>query len=257
MPFTAHASIDELLLELRAHLRRMLGEKLIGLYLYGSLVTGDFDPAISDIDLLAAISADLTPAEFNQLQGMHHEFARAHPHWDNRIEVAYLSQMGLQTFHTQDSPIAVISPGEPFNLKRAGREWLMNWWMVREMGVTVDGPPPETIIAPITTDEFVECIRSHALNWGEWMKDARSLGAQAYVILTLSRALYTMQHRTQVSKKRAAQWVQQRYPQWTELTERALRWRVAGENALEEPMEMFVETEKFVYFVMAEVDEAQ
>ena len=50
---TAYADINELLEILLTSMQKILGEKLVGLYLYGSLVIGDFDPAISDIDLFA------------------------------------------------------------------------------------------------------------------------------------------------------------------------------------------------------------
>lgn len=256
-PYTDYPHINALLLELLGHTRAILGEKLIGLYLYGSLVTGDFDEAISDIDLLAALSGDLTPDEFQQLQTMHRKFAAAHPDWDDRIEVAYLSKAGLQTFRTETTPIAVISPGEPFNQKTADRAWLMNWWMVREMGVTIHGPPPTAIISPIATAEFIECVREHTRHWGEWVHEARSLPAQAYVILTLCRALYATQHEAQVSKLRAALWAQGRYPRWAALVQSALRWRTAGNDAPVSSEETFAETEKFVYFAMREVGVAQ
>ena len=39
-----------------------VGPTLVGLYLYGSLVSGGFDPRVSDIDLIAVLSQD--PSEF-------------------------------------------------------------------------------------------------------------------------------------------------------------------------------------------------
>ena len=48
-------------------IRGVLGERLVGLYLYGSLVTGDFDYDISDLDLLAATTSDLNEQEFLEL----------------------------------------------------------------------------------------------------------------------------------------------------------------------------------------------
>src|SRR4051812_45976805 len=56
---TSHPNINTLLTELVSEMEKVLGEKLVGLYLYGSLVTGDFDDDISDIDLLAVTSAHI------------------------------------------------------------------------------------------------------------------------------------------------------------------------------------------------------
>jgi predicted nucleotidyltransferase len=65
---TAYAGINELLEELLTNTQNILGEKLVGVYLYGSLVIGDFDPTISDIDLVAALTSDLDDEEFAALQ---------------------------------------------------------------------------------------------------------------------------------------------------------------------------------------------
>jgi predicted nucleotidyltransferase len=75
----------------------ILGKKLVGCYLFGSLVTRDFDHRCSDIDLLAALSSDLDENELASLQKMHLDFARKHEEWDDRIEVAYFSVAGLKT----------------------------------------------------------------------------------------------------------------------------------------------------------------
>ena len=45
-----------------SRIQEILGEKLAGLYLFGSLALGDFDRGISDLDLLAATAADLESA---------------------------------------------------------------------------------------------------------------------------------------------------------------------------------------------------
>src|SRR5215204_1394287 len=124
-------------------MQAILGTKLVGLYLYGSLVTGDYDAEISDVDLLAAVSSDLNETEFDALKQMHNAIVANDKQWDNRIEVAYLSLHGLRTFKSERSPITVISPGEPINTKDAGSDWLMNWYMVQEKGVMLSGVSPE------------------------------------------------------------------------------------------------------------------
>jgi len=65
---TAYADINELLERILSRMQGILGKKLIGLYIFGSLVTGDFDHESSDIDLVAAISADLNEREFESIK---------------------------------------------------------------------------------------------------------------------------------------------------------------------------------------------
>ena len=57
MHITPYPDIDALLSRLLDQMQRILDKKLAGLYLYGSLVTGDFDRESSDIDLLAVTAS--------------------------------------------------------------------------------------------------------------------------------------------------------------------------------------------------------
>ena len=67
MQITPYPDIDKLLSSLLSHMQRVLGPNLAGLYIYGSLVTGDFDLEISDVDLLAVTPSDIDDEEFEQL----------------------------------------------------------------------------------------------------------------------------------------------------------------------------------------------
>ncbi len=65
---TPYADINELLERILSRMQGILGKKLIGFYIFGSLVTGDFDYESSDIDLVAAISADLNERELESIK---------------------------------------------------------------------------------------------------------------------------------------------------------------------------------------------
>jgi len=84
---TSHADLNHLLDTLLSRIHLILGDNLTGLYLYGSLVTGDFDHDISDIDLLAITSSDLTPDELDRLHRMHDQIAAEYKQWDNRYHL--------------------------------------------------------------------------------------------------------------------------------------------------------------------------
>ncbi|MDT8307771.1 MAG: DUF4111 domain-containing protein [Anaerolineae bacterium] len=235
-------------------MERILDKNLIGLYLYGSLVSGDFDPDISDIDLLAVTSCDIGGKEFEQLRQMQNDLVADNPRWKNRIEIQYLSAGGLHTFKTRSSQIAVISPGEPFNLKEAGIDWLINWYLVREQGLVLFGPNPQTIIPSISKEEFLQASREHTHYWVQWAERPRDRKGQSYAILTLCRALYTVYRGEQASKRQAAFWAQKRFPQWASLIQNALAWRkltVEGDLAGETP---FSETVQFIRFAVDRIE---
>jgi len=227
---TAYPAIDPLLDELRSQICQELRDKLIGLYLYGSLVTGDFDHTHSDIDLLAVLDSELTEAEFARLDDLHGAFVAAHPAWADRIEIAYLAQDALKTFRTQASPIAIISPGEPFHVKPAGKDWLINWWNVRRQGVTLYGPGSQTIIDPISDEEFLAAVREQVGEWRTYVYEMERRKSQAYAILTLCRALYAVHHGEQPSKRQAAEWAADYFPYWGMLIRSAWQWRIAPDD---------------------------
>lgn len=250
MQITPYPEIEKLLSSLLYQMQRILDKNLIGLYLYGSLVTGDFDLEISDIDLLAVTSFDIDDKEFEQLRNMHSDLIAQNPNWDGRIEIQYLSANALQTFKTQRSQIAVISPGEPFNIKDAGIDWLINWYIVRKKSVTLFGPSPQILIPPISKEEFLQASREHAKDWVEWANQPRDGKGQSYVILTMCRALYASQNGEQASKKQAALWAQEKFPQWTLLIQKALVWRAARRVEKVEYEATFPETAKFIHFAV-------
>src|SRR6188768_3271216 len=55
-------------------MQTVLEQKLVGVYLYGSLVWGDFDQESSDIDLLVATACDIDDQEFSNLHRMQLDF---------------------------------------------------------------------------------------------------------------------------------------------------------------------------------------
>lgn len=251
MNTTPYSDVNKVLDHFLSNLQAIFDHKLAGVYLYGSLVWGDFDYDISDIDLLAALAVPIDDDEFDRLEQMHRDLAAIFPHWAGRVEAAYVSLDALQTFKTQPSEIAITSPGEPFHRKAAGKDWLINWWAVREKGETLFGPEPKTLIAPISPKEFLHAVREQAQEWGPWIVHAtHSRPYQAYAILTLCRALYAVENGEQVSKQQAALWAKDRLPQWAALIERALAWRAAYRDELVNHEATFPPTERFVHFVI-------
>jgi predicted nucleotidyltransferase len=241
--------VNDLLTEIQA----ALDDKLVGLYLYGSLVTGDFDETVSDIDLLAALTEDLTEADFQVLNAIHEQLVRDNPAWRDRIEIAYLSTHGLKTFKTQTTKLGIISPGEPFHIIDAGKDWLMNWYTVQEKGRTLYGPPPQTLIDPTTRDEYIEAVRTHIKAWQTYDLYSETVshrGAQAYAILTMCRGLYTLTYGEPTSKIKAAAWAAQQMPAWADLISAALIWRQNWRDENIDHLATLDETRRFVRFVI-------
>ncbi len=76
--------------------------------------------------------------------------------------------------------------------------------------------------------------------------------SQAYAILTLCRALYTYKNGEQVSKKQAAKWAEQEFPEWSKLIQNALLWREDWRNEQVAHAETFSDTLEFVHFAISQ-----
>jgi len=244
---TSFDDINGLLQCFQTDLQSTLGEKLVGIYIYGSLVWGDFNHHTSDIDLLVATEVDIDGNDFAKLNDMQDRLVKRFDQWNDRIDIAYVSKSALKTFKFKRSQIAVISPGEPFNVKEAGTDWLMNFYFVQEKCITLFGTDPRNIIEPTTKDEFLVAVKNQALEWRDWVTQTRgSLGFQFYAVLTICRALYALKHGEQVSKTTAGQWAKKAYPQWAVLIKDALAWRTDGQNLTPDQLSRYPEVERFV-----------
>lgn len=236
---SAHAAIEEVKIssvadpretvaELTSLLVDHLGAALTGLYLFGSLATGGFVPGKSDVDLLAVLDRDVAEGdELAALAELHAGFVSRYPEWSDRVEVGYVSAAVLSTFG--DAPaglIAVISPGEPLNLKDAGADWVLNWHSVCTGGETLAGPPPLEL-GPVVTP--AACRHAAEALLQGWATEVRAPWVayvpahQGYVVVTVCRALHLLETGRQATKEDAAAWAAERYPARAAFIHSALR----------------------------------
>jgi len=235
--------VQALLEELAARIERVLGDRLAGLYVWGSYALGDFDPRISDLDLVAALTADVDAPTYAGLEAMHAGFAADHPTWDGRIEVRYAS-VATMNAPARGGEILSISPGEPFNRRRSDERWLIDWYVLRGRGVALHGPPPAELLAPIPVERFVASVRANVESLADWRHHLGSRKRQAYLILLMCRALRATEHGDQLSKPGAGRWAQAELPAWADLIGRAIEWRQAPADADGAATE--AETDRFV-----------
>ncbi|MDE2775686.1 MAG: DUF4111 domain-containing protein [Chloroflexota bacterium] len=230
--FTLDDTVRPILPRLLGGLQSILQDNLVGVYLYGSLITGDFDPGISDIDLVVVLNQALDEAEFESLHKLHQGIIERQPEWQDRLELAYISAVGLRTFRSRSSAIGIISPGEPFHILEAGSDWLISWHALREDGVALTGPPINTLIDDIPTTEYLQAVAEHIRHYRDSVKKPHNKQALSYIVLTVARGIYTLAHCRPASKAKAAAWAKARYPQWAELIERAWSWRANPQSDL-------------------------
>jgi hypothetical protein len=213
-------SPEPVLADLREAWGAALGDRLLGLYLHGSLVAGDFAADRSDLDLLAVLTTDPDGELLAELAVLHAGLDRRHPRWAGRIEVEYISLSAVPG--VDGHRIARISPGEDLHLLPATTHRLVTWSAVRASGRPLLGPPPADLLPPIDPGLVREAFRDHVRDWPQWVKTMTTPGAQAYAVLTLCRAIHHLRYGRQLSKRQAAD--QTDGGQWSDLIRWARDW---------------------------------
>lgn len=231
---TVYEDVNSILNTMQRSLQTILGTRLIGFYLYGSLSLGDFDPASSDVDFLIVTSDDLSGDVIEQLRAMHADIAASDLAYANKLEGSYIPQRALRRYDPNNNSHLSIGVDWPLHVRQHESNWLLEREIVREHGVIVLGPSPQMLIDPVSSDELRGAVCTQLkdfwqaqLDDPEWL---RTRDYQAFAALTLCRALYTLQQGAVCSKPQAAAWAQEMYPQWKPVIERALLWRSQHEK---------------------------
>ncbi len=227
---TVYEDVNALLFDFLARVRVVLGERLVGFYLYGSLSLGDFDRESSDVDFLIVTTDDLPGKVLDELREMHASIASSGLAFANRLEGSYIPRAALRRYDPQNAFHATIGVDWEFHVGQHGSYWVIERYIVREHGVVVWGPSPSTLIDPVSQRELREAVCemlrgfwNDQLTGPEWL---RPRDYQAFAVLTMCRAFYTLSGGSVVSKPEAAAWACQTLDaKWRPVIERALDWR--------------------------------
>ena len=228
---TPYADVNAILRELMASVQAILADRFVGMYLYGSLAAGDFSPETSDIDFLVVTDAEPAAEQVEALRQMHARIGAGRSKWALELEGSYIPRDALRRYDPRLAQHLHIDRGSAsLHVVPHERDWVIQRHILREHGVVLAGPPIQALIDPIDPEQIRKAARELLEGW--WTQVAREgtrlrhTGYQAYAVLTMCRALYSLEHGTLVSKPVAARWAQATLDaRWSDLIERALVWR--------------------------------
>lgn len=210
---TLYDDVNIVLLDLMARIQTILGNQFVGLYLYGSLALGDFDPQTSDIDFIVVSQSELSVELLPALQAMHAEFDLSGSPWARRIEAAYIPLNALINNASSTRPYPQVEKGTELFLAPLEAGWAFQRYTLRERGVVVSGPRPVTFTDPVDLSEMQLAAGAILGGWQEqahqdpgWIAWVRQRGCQAFVVLTICRLLYSLETGSVASKREAARW---------------------------------------------------
>jgi hypothetical protein len=239
-----NAALEELL----TGVRRALGEHFVGLYLYGSLAAGDFLPDRSDIDFIVVTEGPLSEPIVAALREMHEALWAGGSYWAQRLEGAYIPKAELRRHSPDYPPRPTINEGH-FYLAGEDADWVFHRCVLREHETIVAGPSIRDLIDPIGPEELRGAVRGLLEQWWEPMlhnpRKLREPGYAPYAVLSLCRALYTLERGTIASKTQAAEWALRAVdPSWQDLIQWALAWRDG------QPSDRVEKTQEFLRYVL-------
>jgi Domain of unknown function (DUF4111) len=231
---------------------QVLGDSLLTLAVHGSWALGDFAPGRSDLDVLAVMATDPTPATLAGLDDVHARLDRDFPEWNGHVEVDYVSAEAVEAVvrgADESHPMIRISPGEPLHEVEASRHYVLNWAAALQADQPIAGAAPSTVLPAIDRRLIHQVVLQHVRAWPEWVRDMQATGGQAYAVLTLCRAAETLATGRLVSKLAAANAGRSRFLEWSTLIDWAKDWWYQGGSDLDHVR--FEDVRRFVNDVSA------
>jgi predicted nucleotidyltransferase len=225
---TPYPDVNEVLNVLLSSVKEILGNQFLGMYLYGSLSGGDFNPESSDIDFLF-VTTDLVPEDkVSELEAMHNRIWGTGLKWTSKLEGAYVPKDLIRRHDARGAPCPIVNEGQ-FYVAGLGRDWIIQRHIVREYGVVLAGPDSKTLIDPVTADEIREAVLDVLQEWWfpmlddpSWLRDHGS-EYHAFAVFSMCRALHALEHGTIVSKPKAIQWAREKFSNpWRSLIDKAV-----------------------------------
>lgn len=211
-------------------IERTLPDNLVGVYLRGSLATGDVLET-SDVDILAVTERPVDDGEFAALEALHSRIDSLPNHYAGRIEIAYIDRTALKRFQP-GLRHPTLGQGERLAWSEHHDNWILERWTVRECGIALRGPDPKTLIDPVPSEDLVEAVRRRLPDWMDWANDVDDAdwllprSHKAYVVETMCRALCTLTCGALPGKPQAVAWAIETLPEpWLSLVKDSQAWR--------------------------------
>jgi predicted nucleotidyltransferase len=181
--------------ELEAQVRDLLGPNLRGMYVYGSVAFGCYNPARSDVDVLVVTGRRMAPETRRAFSALLRLLADA-----ARLEISFLSRADLDPwryptpFDYHFSPTSEKHDG-------AGAYFATEIANARARGIALVGPPPEEVFPVVPDADFLDSVERDLV----WAAD-HIQERPGYAVLNGCRVVAFRRERTVRSKAEAGAW---------------------------------------------------
>ena len=270
IPVQPYPELREVLNRFVNEVAAELGENLVGIYLVGSIASGDFD-ADSDVDFLVVTKTELTTANMQALQAIQVKIHAIDCYPAKHLEGSYISMDDLNDWRIvgQKELFYFDNGSTAYEQSTHDNQWHVRW-ILRERGITLLGQKPEIILRAIPLDELRNEIKRSMFQVKGLFEDEmdrplsffNSQFGQSFVVLTYCRMLHTLHTGTVQSKKAGMQWAKQIVnPEWIKLIDQAWQDREGvrfgvkiGQQA---ESSLLHETLEFINYALSQIDTIQ
>jgi predicted nucleotidyltransferase len=201
--------------ELTAQLGDLLGANLRGVYVYGSLAFGCYNPARSDVDVIVVTRRRLAAETRNPLSLFLRELAPA-----TKLEISFLSRADLDPWRYPTPYDFHFGSAEGVKEDGAGNYFAAEIVNARARGVALVGPPPTEVLPEVPEEDYLDCVLSDL----RWARENYDEVGPVYAVLNCCRVLAYANERVVLSKAEGGEWGLRELPrQYRPLAERALQ----------------------------------
>src|SRR5690349_62545 len=145
---TPYSDLNAVLSELVLRVQGAVDDTFVGAYLQGSFAVGDFDQH-SAVDFVIAIRDELSDTQVAELQTIHRRVYGLGSEWSKHLEGSYFPLAVLRYGDRRGTPLWYLDHGSQSLVRSNHCNPLLVKCVVREMGVTLAGPSPATLVDPI------------------------------------------------------------------------------------------------------------
>lgn len=197
-------------------------------YLEGSIALGGFNKRLSDIDFIALLQREPTPAETQTLRNIHAQIEKNWPRW--KMSGSYLQPDFTSSLHYHDG---VLTQGGPFAVNS------VEGWILKNHGIALLGPAAQSLTFTVDWDIILRDMKTN-LNtyWASYTKQPDRMlvlvsdwGVQ-WAVLGVLRQYYSFRENSIITKTQAGEYGLRHLPaEWHGLMREAIQIRETGKRS--------------------------
>ncbi|MBQ7320870.1 MAG: DUF4111 domain-containing protein [Clostridia bacterium] len=203
-------NIDRLLREISEAYRQILGDRLVGIYVHGSIAFGCFDPRVSDIDFLVVVDR---PISLQQKTALIEVLLSREPHAPPKGFEMSVVLRGVCDPFVYPTPYelhysAAYAAAAREDLVRycegmhgIDRDLAAHVTVTRAVGLVLCGKPIGEVFGEVPREDYLDSIRFDVENAAEDISEH-----PVYVILNLCRVAAFLREGLVISKKDGGAW---------------------------------------------------